>query len=197
MRTIVTETSDSRAWPEPDDGIRYAIVVVFLAGLRRRNPAAMVNAVFGLAGTYLPDAVERLAGVEFRPWQRVYVESAMLTHSVGMLGPYDDVWWWDHLTHAHSATILGGVVHVLSRRRGRDPSTRVLAAVVCAGLLWELAEYAIHRGADALGIDPVLVSYGRVDTALDLVFNLVGAALVVLFGDRALTNLVPEDTTTL
>ncbi|WP_049913462.1 hypothetical protein [Haloferax prahovense] len=192
MRTTVTETSDSAGRRRPDDGIRAAIVAVFLTGLRRRNPAAMVNAVFALAGTFLPVAVERLAGVEFRPWQRLYVESAMLTHSVGMLGPYDDVWWWDHLTHAHSATILGGVVYVLSRRRGRDPSTRVLAVVVCAGVLWELAEYAIHRGADALGIEPVLVSYGRVDTALDLVFNLVGAALVVLFGDRALTNLVPE-----
>lgn len=172
MRTTVTETSDSTGRRRPDDGIRYAIVVVFLTGLRRRNPAAMVNAAFALAGTYLPEAFERLVGVEFRPWQRVYVESAMLTHSAGMLGPYDDVWWWDHLTHTHSAT-------------------RVLAVVVCAGVLWELAEYAIHRGADALGIDPVLVSYGRTDTALDLLFNLVGAALVVLFGDRVLTNLVP------
>ncbi len=153
----------------------------------------MVNAMFAFVGTFIPDVFERVAGEPFHPWQRVYVESAMLTHSVGMLGPYDDVWWWDHLTHTHSASILGGFVHVLARRRGHEPSQRVLAVVVCSGLLWEIAEYAIHRGADALGIEPVLVSYGRVDTVLDLVFNLVGAALVVVFGDRALRNFLLTD----
>ncbi|WP_049907653.1 hypothetical protein [Haloferax elongans] len=170
-------------------GIRYAIVAVFLVGLRRRKLAAVVNAVISLAGTFVPSAVERLCGVEFRPWQRVYIESAMFTHSVGMLGPYDDVWWWDHLTHTHSASILAGVVHVVARRRGRDPNTRVLAVVVCLGLLWELVELAIHTGADRLDIDPVLVSYGHEDTAWDLVFNLLGAFLVLVFGDHFLDNL--------
>ncbi|ELZ98130.1 hypothetical protein C440_02743 [Haloferax mucosum ATCC BAA-1512] len=188
----MTNTTHQPAARTAERGIRYAIVAVFLAGLRSRKPAAMVNAVFALVGTFVPDVFERLTGVTFHPWQRVYVEVAMLTHAVGMLGPYDDVWWWDHLTHTHSATILSGFVHVLARRRGRDPSQRVIAVIVCGGILWELAEYAIHRGADTLGIDPVLVSYGRVDTALDLVFNLVGAALVILFGDRALENLVSK-----
>ncbi|WP_396613533.1 hypothetical protein ACH9L7_16470 (plasmid) [Haloferax sp. S1W] len=170
-------------------GIRYAIVAIFFVGVRRRKPAAVVNAVVSLIGTYTPDLLERLFDVEFRPWQRVYIESAMFTHSVGMLGPYDDVWWWDHLTHTHSASILSGIIHVIARRRGRDPAPRVLAVVVCLGIAWELVEYAIHTGANKLGIDPVLVSYGHADTALDLVFNLVGALLVLAFGDRFLDNL--------
>lgn len=174
-------------------GIRSAIVSVFFLGIRKRNPGAVVNAVFSLLGTYLPVALERTLGVEFRPWQRLYVESAMLTHSVGMLGPYDDVWWWDHLTHTHSASVVGGVIHVVATRRGHDPRPRVVGVIVFVGILWELAEYSIHFVAKRLGIDPILVPYGREDTAFDLVFNLVGALFVVVFGDRMLQNFTRTD----
>ncbi|WP_254546966.1 hypothetical protein [Halomarina pelagica] len=187
--TPVTETAPTSVAREAERGIRYGIVAVFLVGLRRRNAGAVVNAALALAFTYLPDVLEREYDVEFRPWQRVYAEIATLTHAVGMLGPYDDVWWWDHLTHAHSATLLAGIVHAAARRRGREPRPRVVAVVVCVGLLWELMEYAVHAAADRLGLEPFLVSYGRTDTVLDLIFDLLGASLVLAFGDRILDNL--------
>jgi hypothetical protein len=184
-RTPITDATER--------GIRVALVAVVLVGVRRRDPGAVVNAVIALAGTFLPDAAERRYAVTLRPWQRLYAESAMLTHAVGMLGPYDDVWWWDHLTHTHSATLLGGVVHAAARRRDRDPLPHVLAGVAGGGALWELAEYATHGLSRRIGFDPVLVSYGRTDTLLDLLFNLVGALLVVAFADRLLGNLVHRD----
>ena len=175
--------------------IRYGIVAVFGEGVRQRNPGAVVNAVFSLAATYLPSAIERAWDVEFRPWQRVYAGVAMLAHAVGMLGPYDDTWWWDHLTHTLSATLFGGVVHADERRRDRDPEPRVLAAIVLAGLVWELLEYAIHAVSRRLGIEPILVHYSATDTVLDLVFNAVGALLVLAFGDRLLGNFTsPSET---
>ncbi|SFS95738.1 hypothetical protein [Halostagnicola kamekurae] len=173
-------------------GIRYALVSVLIAGVRRRNPGAVVNAAVAAIGTYLPDVVERVFDVELRPWQRLYVDTAMITHAVGMLGPYDEVWWWDHLTHTHSATILGGAVFAISRRRGSDPRPRVIAAVAALGLLWELLEYAIHVVARRAGVEPILVTYGAKDTALDLIFDLVGAFLVLAFGDRILGDLSAE-----
>ena len=185
MTTLARTAAERMA----ERGIRAGIIGVFLAGVRRRDPGAVVNAVLSLAATYLPGFVERRCDVELRPWQRVYAESASVTHAVGMLGPYDDVWWWDHLTHAHSATLLGGLVHAVSRRRGRDPRPRVVAAVVLAGVVWELAEYGIHAVADRVGHEPILVHYGRRDTLLDLLFDLVGALLVLAFGDRLLGNL--------
>lgn len=169
-------------------GIRCAILTVFAVGVRRGNPGAIVNAVFGLGGSYLPDIVERRYDVEFRPWQRVYTGTAMFTHAVGMLGLYDDTWWWDHLTHTLSTTLLGGFVHVTAHRRGRDPRPRVLAAIVCGGVLWELTEYAVHGITDRLDLDPVLIPYSARDTLLDLLFNLFGALLVLAFGDRLLRN---------
>ena len=175
-----------------EHGTRYALLTVFLVGLRRRNPGAVVNAAIAAIGTCLPDFVERAYGVELRPWQRAYVNTAMVTHAVGMLGPYDEVWWWDHLTHAHSASILGGIVYAASRRRGRDPGPRVVAVVVCLGLCWEIAEYAIHAAANRLGFEPILVTYGPKDTLLDIVFDLIGALLVLAFGDRVLGELAAE-----
>jgi len=168
--------------------IRNAILAVFVVGVRRRDPSAVVNAVFALAGASLPDLVERRYDIGFEPWQRVYTGTAMLTHAAGMLGPYDDVWWWDHLTHTHSATLLASVVHVGARRGGRDPRPRVLAVTVCVGVLWEAMEYAIHATARRLGLEPVLVPYGERDTVLDLCFDLLGALLVCAFGDRLLRN---------
>jgi hypothetical protein len=192
-RSAVTEEIRSAATSTTERGIRAAIVAVFVVGIRRRNPGAVANAVIALAGTYLPDVVERRYSVEFHPWQRVYSQTAMLTHAIGMLGPYDDVWWWDHLTHTHSATLLGGLVHVVARRRGRDPRPRVLAGIVGLGALWELLEYVIHVVSRRVGLEPVLVSYGRIDTLLDLVFNVLGAFLTLALGDRLLGNLVGRD----
>lgn len=174
-------------------GIRYALVTVFVVGIRQRDPGAAVNAVLAAIGTYLTDVVERAYGIELRAWQRLYVDTAMISHAVGMLGPYDDVRWWDHLTHTHSATILGGAVFAISRRNGRDPRPRVIAAVACFGILWELLEYAVHVGADRLGFDPILVTYGKTDTALDLLFDLVGAVLVLALGDRVLGELATAE----
>lgn len=169
--------------------IRYAIVGVLVAGVHRRNPGAVVNAVASLVATSLPAVVEWRYDVEFRPWHRLYLNAGMLTHAFGMLGPYDDVWWWDHLTHAHSATLLGGFIHVAARRRDRDPAPRVLAGVLGLGALWELLEYAIHGVSRRIGLEPLLIPYGRKDTVLDLVFNLLGALLVLAFADRLLPNL--------
>ena len=183
--TRVTRISATRT---TERSIKGATLAVFVEGLRQRNSNAIVNAVLMFTATYLPDITERLYDVRFRPWQRVYTEITMLAHAIGFLGPYDDTWWWDHITHVLSATLLGGFIHVAAHRRGRDPKRDVLASIVGGGALWEGLEYTIHRLSDRLGIEPMLVYYGPRDTLKDLLFNLLGAFLVLMFGDRLLRN---------
>lgn len=184
----MTEITYSSMVRTAQRGIRGAIIAVILAGVRRRNAGAVVNGVLAFVAAYLPRIVERKYDVEFRPWQRVYTEIAMLTHAAGMLGLYDDTWWWDHLTHTLSATLLGGVVHAAAHRRGHDPHPRVLVGIVGGGVLWEFLEYAIHGLTDRLGLQPVLIPYSAYDTLLDLIFDIVGASLVLAFGNRLLRN---------
>jgi len=175
-------------------GIRQTIVAVFLIGVDRRNPGAVVNSVVAFLGTYVPAFAEGEYGIEFRFWQRLYVGVAMVLHAVGMLGPYDTVRWWDHLTHTLSATIVGGAVFTAAKRRGHDPRPLTVGVVTITGLLWELIEYLIHAIANRLGLEPILVFYSRRDTVLDVVFNLLGALVVVLAGERGLSNLVDNET---
>ena len=168
--------------------VKGATLAVLVEGVRQRNSNAIANAVLMFPATYLPSITKHLYDVTFRPWQRVYMEITMLAHAVGFLGPYDDTWWWDHLTHVLSATLLGGFIHVAAHRRGRDPKRAVLASIVGGGILWEGMEYTVHRLSDRLGVESMLVYYGPRDTLKDLIFNLLGALLVLMFGDHVLRN---------
>ncbi len=180
-----------------DHALRFGISTVLLVGLDRGNPSAVVNAAVSLATSFVPSVLERRYGLDLQPWQRLWITGAMLLHAIGMLGPYDRTWWWDHVTHTLSASIVGGVAYVVARTRtGSDPSTRkrhsvfVVGVTLGFGVFWEVIEYLIHHFASRAGVEPILVSYGRNDTALDLVFDLVGAGLVVLLGPDALANVV-------
>lgn len=102
------------------------------------------------------------------------------------------VWWWDHVTHTVSAMLIGTVGYTVVRAhevrktvradggRRAGPSRRVFVAtvgvIVACALLWET--YEVYA--------PMVTVYGTEDTVKDLLFNLLGAAVVVLFGERFL-----------
>jgi len=175
---------------------KVGIALAFLAGVRRRDPSVVVNGVLSLAFTALPRALESGFDVRFRPWHRLWVSVAALVHTLGMLGPYDRVWWWDHLAHTLSGVVVAGATDAVLRAQAADGDpTRdrshsraaVVAGVTLAfGVLWEALEYVIHAVARLFGFEPLLVHYGRRDTLADLFFDLVGAGLVIRFGRRAL-----------
>ncbi|MCU4926449.1 hypothetical protein OB905_10700 [Halobacteria archaeon AArc-dxtr1] len=170
------------------------ILAVFLVALWRRNGAAIVNAVVAFGITLLPPMVERgsalLVGdaLAFGPELTLWLAVAGGLHAVGMLGPYDTVWWWDHLTHTVSAGFVAALIYaglVGLREAGvvgvsLDTIGLVtIGATFVAGVFWELLELLARDLGDRYGVDPVLVYYGRRDMILDLVFNTVGAVLVV------------------
>jgi len=187
---------NSEAASLANHAVKAGIVAALAAGVRRRDPTVVVNAVVSAAFTALPRALEARYGVRLRPWHRLWVSLSALVHTVGMLGPYDRVWWWDHLAHTLSGVVVAGATDVVLHRESSDSDSapndaRRRAAVVAGvtlacGVLWEGLEYAVHAVADRLGFEPLLVHYGRSDTLGDLVFDLLGAGLVVRFGRRAL-----------
>jgi hypothetical protein len=110
-----------------------------------------------------------------------------------MLGPYDSVWWWDHLTHTLSAALVAALVYaaalVALPTLGLSADPVTVAAVTVAltfggGVLWELVEILARAVGERYGVEPVLVHYGWRDTAADLVFDVVGAVLVVALDVR-------------
>ncbi|WP_436343839.1 hypothetical protein [Natronorubrum sp. FCH18a] len=134
----------------------------------------------------------------------MWVSVAALVHTLGMLGPYDRIWWWDHLAHTLSGVVVAGATDVAFRAEAdADPrgkfSPKFRPAVITGvtlgfGVLWEVLEYGIHATADQRGFEPLLVHYGRLDAIGDIVFDLLGASLVVLFGRHGLSNVIESIT---
>ena len=194
--------------------LQSAIVVTLLEGLRRGNVSAAVNAAVGLAATFLPAIVEfavrfvEAPGVEFGPELTLWIAAAGFLHSLGMLGLYESVGWWDHLTHTVSAALVAAPIYagvIVAARHATDFGfgrvgivTATVAFTFALGVFWELIEQVARAAAERYDIEPVLVYYGRLDTALDLVFDLVGAVLVVVLDVRLFVPLAdrfPKATT--
>jgi hypothetical protein len=123
-------------------------------------------------------------------------------HGLGTLGPYRSVWWWDHVTHALSASVVAGTGYAAARAIDRHTEeislpprflfVFILIITVAFGVLWEVLEFGIGQGAAALGTDRVLTQYGLDDSMLDLVFDVVGALLVASFGTAYLTGVTDD-----
>lgn len=184
------------------------IVAILLVAVRRGDFATVANALVSLVAALVPAGVELLApyavGVSpsLGPVLPVWIAAAGLVHSIGMLGPYDTIAWWDSVTHTVSAALVAALVYaglvVVGRHGGfLDPSFGALAALTvgftfAAGVFWELIELVARDVGQRYDVEPVLVQYGRGDTALDLVFDVVGALLVVVFDLRVFVPIAEQ-----
>lgn len=182
----------------------FAVVtIVSLAGLcvvlgvsvRQRNAPAVVNTLVSLAVVALPFAIASAASaldraVAFGSVLPAWLAVAGLLHSFGMVGPYDRIAWWDSLTHTVSAALVAALLYaavlVSTAQAGVADSRPAVGAItvaltLLAGGFWELIELVARELGEATGLEPVLVHYGRRDTIEDLGFDVLGAALVVVF----------------
>lgn len=168
------------------------IVGVGAYGLLIRNVSIVVNAVLGLATTVLPGVLARDHELVLDPDLIRWITLAILLHTIGMAGPYETVWWWDHLTHTLSAALVAIVGYAVTRAIDEHwesiylpPDFRfvfVLVFTLAAGVLWEVMEFVARALALVFGQRAVLVQYGVADSVLDLVFDLLGGVLVGFLG---------------
>lgn len=188
-------------------GMQAAIVGFLLVGVWTRNVAVVINAMLSLAVTFLPAALERDWDLRLDTGLTLWLTTAVLLHTVGMLGLYGSIPWWDHLTHTLSATIVAGVGYATARAFD-DHSDAVyfppqfmfvyiLLFTLAFGVFWEVLEFGVHGLSDLLGVDAVLIQYNLEDTIVDLIFDTVGAVLVALFGTPTLRSVVDTLTTRL
>jgi hypothetical protein len=187
----------------PDATVAVLLVGLVVAaaltaeGIRRRNGPAAVNGVAAIVLVVTPAAAEtalqpgtaqpRLFGPAVVLWFAV----AGVIHQLGMLGLYESVSWWDHLTHTVSAGLVAAATYALVLEvpdvpfpgdAGPSPPTvgvTTVGVTLVVGVCWEVLELAAHEAGHWLAVEPLLVPYGRRDTALDLVFDVVGAAIVL------------------
>jgi hypothetical protein len=181
-------------------GLQALIVVVLFVGVARRNLSVVVNATIALAVTFLPALLERDPDIQLSPAVSLWVTLAVTLHSLGMVGLYTALPWWDNLTHTLSATVVAGVGYATARAIDQYSdavyfppqflSVYILIVTLAFGVLWEVLEFSMRGITDLLGIQAVLIQYSLEDTMTDLVFDAVGAALVALFGAPRLSTTV-------
>lgn len=169
--------------PVLNAGIFCSLLGALALAVRRRDGAATVNGVVVVAVMLAPAAVEAGTVVTVHPALTAWLGIAGFLHMVGMLGVYESVSWWDHVTHTVSAALVAALCYGTLLTVGGH--ARVTAAFLtvgftfAGGVFWELIELVARALGRHLDIEPVLVYYGRGDTLFDLLFDLLGAVVVV------------------
>lgn len=186
-----------------------AILVILVVAVYWRNVPAIVNAVVSLFVAIVPILGAAFGRVVFDqplaiPGElTLWIAAAGCLHSIGMLGPYDWIWWWDHLTHTVSAALVAALVYAgllvieppvtgLGRTVDGIALLTVLLTFVI-GIFWELIELVARTVGRRYGVEPILVNYGWRDTILDIVFDLLGALGIVLLDVRVFVPLAERD----
>ena len=182
-----------------------------LFGLYEPNPKVIINASLALAITFAPAILARNYRVSLDPWLALWVTAAVFLHTLGSAGLYGYLGWWDHLTHALSASLIAGIGYITVRALDlhhdeihlpkRYIFVYIIIFVMAFGVIWELFEYGLDVVALETGLEMPLAQHGIDDTVRDMMFNTLGAIVVataaqvhlsptaeefrqVLFGDR-------------
>lgn len=167
----------------PSDSSRTASLVLQVAAaavvMLGAGHARMVTLpLYGVAILAGPPLLGRLCGHRFSPLQRVWFSVGLAVHPVGAIyGFYRSFWWYDHLAHTASGSLLAGLLYLLVVAEVSDgrPSpvpgavhALVLAGMLAAGVGWEFYELQVAY----------LRVYGPEDIVADLSYNLVGWLVV-------------------
>ena len=187
--------------------MEVVMVGIFAIGVLTGSTGVIVNTGVGLLVTQLPALLERDYGIVLDPALTLWITTAVFLHAVGVIGLpwadanfYKSIWWWDHLTHALSSSIVAAIGYTTVRALDRHSEdiyvppqfmfVFILMFVLAFGVLWEVLEFTITLAAEATGNATILTQFGLSDTMLDLVFDTIGAVVVAIWGTAHLTDIV-------
>ncbi len=183
------------------------LVGLFFVGLERGSTGIIVNTGVAILVTELPDLLDRRYDFPLDPGLTLWITAAVFLHALGTVGIpgseanfYRSVWWWDHVTHALSSSVVAAVGYATTRAfdtRSESVSLPpkfmfvfILLFVLAFGVAWEVIEFVLAELSALTGSGPVLTQYGLDDTMLDLVFDAIGGVIVALWGTAYLTDVV-------
>lgn len=174
--------------------LQLALVGVFAVGVVAGNGRVVINALGALVVSVLPAIVRREWHLRIDVGLMLWLTVAALLHAIGVLGPYRNVFWWDYLTHAVSASIFVGIAYavVVAQERYHEEdslpepfrSVYLFLLVVAMGVLWEVLEFVLTQVSKLTGGKSALIVFGVQDVVTDLLFSIVGGTLIVLWGRR-------------
>ena len=187
--------------------MEIGLVGMFVLGLLQGNTTVIVNTLLALAVARLPGVLQRDYGIPMDAGLTLWITTAVFLHAFGGVGlpwtslsPYQSLWWYDHVTHGLSASVVAAVGYATARAldvHSEDVSfpsefmvVFIFLFVLAFGVLWEVIEFSVSSLSALVGSGTVLTQYGLEDTMLDLIFDTIGAAVVAVWGGARLGGVV-------
>lgn len=187
--------------------MEVGLVAMFVLGLLQGNTTVIVNTLLALVVTRLPGVLQRDYGIPMDTGLTLWITAAVFLHAFGGVGlpwttlsPYQSLWWYDHLTHGLSASVVAAVGYAAARAldvHSDDVSfpsefmvVFIFLFVLAFGVFWEVIEFTVSSLSALVGSGTVLTQYGLEDTMLDLIFDTIGAAVVAIWGGARLSGVV-------
>lgn len=191
-----------RPAPATQRAITRAMQVVLAAlvvyGFVRGNSKAVVNGSITLLITFVPALLERRYDLPLDPWLALWLTAAVFLHVLGSSGLYVHIPWWDHVTHALSASLVAGAGYTVARAIDlhheeitiprRVAFVYLFVVVLSFGVVWELFEFGLDVAAQETGLTMPLAQHGLDDTVKDFMYNSLGALVVGVFGQAHLVG---------
>lgn len=205
MSTISRLLPNERRQQQLTRVMELLLVGLLFIGIDRGSTGIIVNTTAALVVVQLPAFLERDFDLTMDPQLALWITAAAFLHGIGIVGIpgvtrsfYTNLWWWDHLTHSLSASVVAAAGYATVRAvdlhsddveiPGRYVGVVLLIFVLAFGVLWELLEFAIGVTADLLETKGILTQYGIEDTLKDLTFNTMGGIIVAIWGGLYLSE---------
>ena len=181
--------------------LQLALVGILGYGLATFQLELALNAGVPLGVTFLPAILRREYSYTMDAGLVLLISVAVFLHALGSLGLYTRYSWYDEITHTVSAVLIAGigyaVLTALERHSGAIdlPSKLrgvfILVFVLAFGVIWEVFEFGAVWISQTVGVTSPVRVFGIDDIVTDMVFNLVGAILVAVWGTGYFEDFVP------
>ncbi|HET7322699.1 MAG TPA: hypothetical protein VFJ06_00015 [Halococcus sp.] len=165
---------------------------LFVFTLFQENISLLINTGIALAVTIAPIELRRKYDVPLDSGLVLWITAAISIHVLGSLWLYGRGGWYDQLAHLLSATIVSGIGYAgLRAIEISTPEIEIpqrymafftVVLILAFGVLWEVLEYTLGD----------LTVYGIDDTALDLLFDALGAGVVAVLDTPQLRRLARD-----
>lgn len=171
--------------------LQLFLFAVVCFGLVTLNVTVVITAGIALLVTLIPTVLAREFGYTLNPGLMLLLTLAVSIHTAGAMGLYERFVWFDSMAHTVSATVVASIGYASFRAleihsEEIDVPARfrvlfILVFVLAIGVAWEVIEFALGD---------LMTVYGINDIVTDMVFNLVGAVIVAVWGTTHLGGFV-------
>jgi hypothetical protein len=177
--------------------MQAAMLGIALAGVLTANYTWLPASVLSLFISVIPSILRRDLEIVLPFELNFWTVLALFLHVIGgFSGFYDNVPYWDHLTHAMSASLIAalGFVVVVTVDKYVDTiflprpflALFIIMFTMAIGVLWELMEFVNDQ------LFGSRLQYNLDDTTVDMMFDAFGGFIVGIAGYHYLTHTSTE-----